>query len=59
MSINTQKKQISCRLVTTIIPSFNRSELLVDALMSVLNQFYKPIEIIVVDDGSTDKTRLL
>ncbi|MFM6005599.1 MAG: glycosyltransferase family 2 protein, partial [Sphaerospermopsis kisseleviana] len=55
MSINTQKNQISCRLVTTIIPSFNRSELLVDALMSVLNQFYKPIEIIVVDDGSTDK----
>jgi len=43
-------------LVTTIIPVFNRPALLLDAVDSVLAQSYRPIEIIVVDDGSTDET---
>ncbi|MDH3376911.1 MAG: glycosyltransferase family 2 protein [Gammaproteobacteria bacterium] len=41
-------------LVTTIIPVFNRSALLKDAVESVVQQNYRPIEIIIVDDGSTD-----
>jgi hypothetical protein len=44
-------------LVSTIIPVFNRPVLLRDAVQSVLNQTYRPIEIIIVDDGSTDDTR--
>ncbi|MCP9927900.1 glycosyltransferase family 2 protein [Cyanobium sp. CH-040] len=41
-------------LVTTIIPFFNRPGLLKEAVNSVLAQVYRPIEIILVDDGSTD-----
>jgi Glycosyltransferases involved in cell wall biogenesis len=43
-------------LVTTIIPVFNRPALLTEAVESVLGQTYRPIEIIIVDDGSTDET---
>lgn len=43
-------------LVTTIIPVFNRAGLLAAAVDSVLAQTWRPIEIILVDDGSTDGT---
>ena len=40
--------------ISVIIPTYNRRNTLPRAVESVLNQTYKPIEIIVVDDGSTD-----
>lgn len=43
-------------LVSTLIPVFNRSHLLREAVGSVLAQTYRPIEIIISDDGSTDDT---
>lgn len=43
-------------LVSVIIPTFNRRELVVRAVNSALEQTYRPIEIIVQDDGSTDGT---
>jgi glycosyltransferase involved in cell wall biosynthesis len=42
--------------VSVIIPTYNRREFLMEALASVQKQSYAPMEIIVVDDGSTDGT---
>lgn len=42
--------------VSTIIPVFNRPAMLVEAVESVLNQTYPELEVIIVDDGSTDET---
>jgi len=41
-------------LVSVIIPNHNRARFLVECLESVFNQSYKDLEIIVVDDHSTD-----
>jgi len=47
---------VNAGLVSTIIPVYNRPALLREAVASVVAQTYRPIEIIVVDDGSTDDT---
>jgi len=48
--------KMSADLVTVIIPCYNAEKYISEAISSVLNQTYKPIEIIVVNDGSTDQS---
>jgi glycosyltransferase involved in cell wall biosynthesis len=43
-------------IVSTIIPVHNRATMLQEAVASVMAQTYRPIEVIIVDDESTDDT---
>jgi glycosyltransferase involved in cell wall biosynthesis len=53
---DTKRIHMASPLVSVVIPSFNRRELVFRALGSVFTQDVEPLEVIVVDDGSTDGT---
>ena len=43
-------------LISVIVPVYNIEEYICDSIDSILNQSYKNIEVLIVDDGSTDNT---
>lgn len=52
----TQYGPIEKPYVTVIIPVYNEENCIKDCIMSLLNQDFKPSEILVVDDGSKDNS---
>jgi glycosyltransferase involved in cell wall biosynthesis len=46
-------------MISCIVPVFNGERYLAEALDSILKQSYRPLEIIVADDGSTDGTEAI
>jgi glycosyltransferase involved in cell wall biosynthesis len=50
------KIKMSKSLVSIIIPVYNRESLLPDTLQNILDNHYRPLEVLLVDDGSTDSS---
>lgn len=46
-------------LISIVTPTYNRSKFLPEAIDSVLGQTYDNFELLIIDDGSTDDTRVL
>lgn len=43
-------------LISVVIPTYDRAHMIVEAIESAFSQSWRPLEVIVVDDGSTDCT---
>ncbi len=56
---SVEDKTVNLGLVSIIVPTYNRMELLPEAISSALNQTYPHCEIVIVNDGSTDNSREL
>ncbi len=52
------KKKINKPKVSVIIPVYNRAHIIMNTLDSIINQSYKNIEVIIVDDCSSDSEQL-
>ncbi|MCM1286172.1 MAG: glycosyltransferase [Acetobacter sp.] len=48
-----------CSKISVIIPVYNAENYLTSSINSIINQSYKNLEIILVDDGSTDKSPII
>lgn len=46
-------------MISIIIPTYNREKTITEAIKSILNQTYQDFELLIIDDGSTDRTREL
>ena len=43
-------------MVSVILPTYNRAQLVLESIYSVLNQTYSDLELIIIDDQSKDNT---
>ena len=54
--VDSESDKLKQKLVSVVVPVYNSERYLKDTLQSIYNQDYQPIEVIVVDDGSTDSS---
>ena len=45
------------KLISVIIPSFNHEKFITSTIKSIINQTFRNLELIIIDDNSTDNTR--
>ena len=53
---NIDKKQLTAAMVSVIIPVYNSELTIARCLDSVLTQTWKKLEVLAIDDGSTDRS---
>lgn len=53
------KKEQRVPTISVVMPVYNRTDLLVRAIDSILNQTYKDFEFVIVDDGSNEETKAI
>jgi alpha-1,3-rhamnosyltransferase len=54
MAKKTKDAEVNMPLVTIVVPSFNHESYIEECVKSVCNQSYSPLQVIVIDDGSSD-----
>ena len=55
--MNIDKEVVTIPKISIVIPTYNRADFILETIQSVFEQSFTDFEILVVDDGSTDKTR--
>lgn len=50
------RREVEAPLVSVVLPTYNHADYVVEAIDSVLRQTYPHIELIIIDDGSSDHT---
>lgn len=56
MSVNTANSEKHVPRVSVLIPVYNRAEVIAETIQSVLDQTFTDFELLLCDDGSTDRT---